>query len=98
VLIARRDRIAADPTLAQSLFDLFNASFKAAEREAGNHIAQYLPLGDMQLDAVSAMLGAGWNGHGWKRNEKAMRTFLGAAIEQGFVGKLVLEDLFVQLD
>jgi 4,5-dihydroxyphthalate decarboxylase len=98
VLIVRRDRIAAEPQLARSLFDLFNASFKAAEREAGNHIAQYLPLGDLQLDAVSAMLGAGWNGHGWTRNEKAMRTFLGAAIDQGFVSKLQLEDLFVKLD
>ena len=98
VLIARRDRIAADAGLAQSVFDLFNASFKAAEREAGNHVAQYLPLGDMQIDAVSATLGSGWNGHGWSRNEKAMRTFLDAAIAQGFIGKLVLEDLFVKLD
>ncbi len=98
VLILRRDRVAADPSLARAVFDLFNASFKAAEREAGNHIAQYLPLGDMQLDAVSAMLGGGWNGQGWKCNEKAMRTFLGAAIEQGFIGKLVLEDLFIKMD
>ncbi len=98
VLIVRRDRIAADPALAPALFALFNASFEAGEREAGNHVAQYLPLADMQLDAVSATLGGGWNRHGWNCNEKAMRTFLGAAITQGFVGKLVLEDLFVKLD
>ena len=98
VLIARRERIVAEPTLAPALFALFNAAFKAAEHEAGNHMAQYLPLADMQLDAVTATLGNGWNAHGWSRNEKAMRTFLDAAIAQGFVGKLALEDLFVKLD
>lgn len=98
VLIVRRDRIAADPALVPAMFALFNASFDSAEREAGNHVAQYLPLADMQLDAVSATLGDGWNRHGWSGNEKAVRTFLGAAIAQGFVGKLVLEDLFVKLD
>ncbi|MSQ70445.1 MAG: hypothetical protein EXR27_04005 [Betaproteobacteria bacterium] len=97
VLILRRELLASRPELGASLYELFSQALAAGRREAGNDVAQFLPLGDLQLDAATAALGAGWNDHGWTRNEKALRTFCAAAVKQGMVKSVDVEQVFLKI-
>lgn len=97
VLALRREVHEAHPGVAQALLDLFSASLAHGDNELGHHTAQFLPLADMQLDETIATLGEGWNRYGWERNSGIIRTFCDAAVRQGFVGKVDINRMFVQI-
>ena len=97
VLALKREVHEANPRVAQALLDLFSASLAHGDNEIGHHAAQFLPLADMQLDQTIATLGEGWNRYGWARNGGIIRTFCDAAAGQGFVGKVDIDRIFLQI-
>jgi hypothetical protein len=94
VLAVKRELLAARPELAEAFYSLFAQSLAAGDHEIGHHSAQYLPLADMQWDAINSTLGPGWNGYGWARNEKTIRVFCEQAVKQGFVNSVAIDSIF----
>ncbi len=94
VLAVKRELLEAKPELAAGIYKLFADALAAGDDEVGHHTAQFLPLADMQLDDTYAALGPGWNGYGWSRNEKVVRAFCAAAVEQGFVSAVDIDRIF----
>ena len=97
VLALKREVHETNPGFAQALLDLFSASLAHGDNEIGHHAAQFLPLADMQFDETIATLGEGWNRYGWARNGGIIRTFCDAAARQGFVGKVDIDRIFLQI-
>lgn len=97
VLALKREVHEAHPEVARALLDLFSAALAHGDNEVGHHSAQFLPLADMQLDAIQATLGADWNHYGWARNGKIIRGFCEAAVKQGFVTRVDVDRVFLQI-
>ncbi len=94
VLAVKREWLAAHSGLDQAVLALFSAALAHGDHEVGHHVAQYLPLADMQFDDINSTLGEGWNHYGWQRNQATIRAFCALAIEQGFVKSVDIDRVF----
>jgi hypothetical protein len=94
VLAVKREWLAANPGREAAVLDLFSRALAHGDHEVGHHVAQYMPLADMQFDSTTTTLGTGWNRYGWQRNQATIRAFCAAALEQGFVKGIDIDHIF----
>ncbi len=98
VIAAQASLLESRPELGRSIVDLFSKALDHASGEIAHEAAQFLPLGDLEQDRMSRLLGASWNQYGWKRSELAVRTFCDMAVRQGMVKAVDIDRSFVQLE
>jgi hypothetical protein len=94
VLAVKREWLAANPGKADAVLELFSAALAHGDHEVGHHVAQYMPLADMQFDQTTATLGQDWNRYGWARNQATIGAFCEAALSQGFVKNIDINHIF----
>jgi 4,5-dihydroxyphthalate decarboxylase len=98
VIVAQASLVQNQPRIAHDILDLFVKALKHGAREVSHEAAQFLPLGDLQQDRMARELGATWNHYGWKPAELAVRTFCDAAVRQGMVAAVDIDNCFLQLN